>query len=61
MVDQETKAAAQKRLRRKLEIMKLDFRNLNHSKYYDVVECIALLNMIEEDDEYERKKTVRED
>lgn len=60
MTDQETRVAARKRLRRKLEIMKLDFRNLNHSKYYDVVECIALLNMIEED-EHERKKAVRED
>jgi len=57
MVDQETRQAAWRRLRRKLEILKEDFKNINHTKHHDVVECIALMNMVEKADEgksYER-------
>jgi len=51
MVDEETRLAARRRLRRKLEILKEDFKNINHTKYHDVVECIALLNMMEKTDD----------
>lgn len=50
MVDQETRQAAWRRLRRKLEILKEDFKNINHTKHHDVVECIALMNMVEKAD-----------
>ena len=57
MVDVETRTAARRRLRRKLEILKEDFKNINHTKYHDVVECIALLNMMEKGDDERKANT----
>lgn len=40
-------SAALKRLRRKLEILKEDFKRTNTPKRYDIEECLLLLNVIE--------------
>lgn len=45
----ENQNAALRRLRRKLEILKLDLAKERGHKYHDLQECIALLNIIEEE------------
>lgn len=37
------------RLRRKLEILRLDLKVKNDHKYHDVKECLSLLDIIEKD------------
>jgi hypothetical protein len=43
----ETRNAALKRLRRKLEIMRLDLRAQNNARYMDVDEMLALVQIVE--------------
>lgn len=43
----ETMHAAIRRLRRKLEIMRMDFQNERHRVYYDIEECYRLIEIIE--------------
>lgn len=38
---------AAKRLRRKLEIMRLDFKTSNNNRKYDIDECLNLLIIME--------------
>jgi len=35
------------RLRRKLEILKMDMKTNNNAKYHDVNECLSLVDIIE--------------
>jgi hypothetical protein len=44
-----TRAAATNRLRRKLEILKLDASKSRGQLFHDIHECIALLDIIEKD------------
>lgn len=48
-------AAAAKRLRRKLEILRLDFKAANNNRRHDIDECLSLLSIMENASE----KTVR--
>lgn len=43
----EDQAAATKRLRRKLEILKLDASKVRGQLFHDLQECIALVDVIE--------------
>lgn len=43
----DTFAAAANRLRRKLEILRLDLKNGGSPKHYDVNECLSLLDILE--------------
>lgn len=45
----ENQTAALHRLRRKLEVLKMDTAKEQNAKYYDLQECITLLNIIEKD------------
>jgi hypothetical protein len=45
----ETQAAAARRLRRKLEILKLDAAKTRGQLFHDIHECIALLDIINPD------------
>jgi tRNA A37 N6-isopentenylltransferase MiaA len=45
----ETQAAAARRLRRKLEILKLDASKSRGALFHDIHECIALLDIINPD------------
>ena len=45
----EIQATATKRLRRKLEILKLDASKSRGQLFHDIPECIALLDIIEKD------------
>lgn len=40
-------AAAATRLRRKLEILRLDYKVANNNRKYDIDECLTLLNIME--------------
>jgi hypothetical protein len=40
-------APAIARLRRKLEILKMDLKSSNNQKYHDVNECLSLVDIIE--------------
>jgi len=42
--------AVLKRLRRKIEIMHLDFRAANNTRYHDTAEMLKLLEMVERGD-----------
>ena len=44
-----TQAAAARRLRRKLEILKLDASKSRGQLFHDIHECLALLDIIEKD------------
>ena len=48
-------APAAKRLRRKLEILRLDFKASNSNRKHDIDECLSLLSIMENASE----KTVR--
>lgn len=39
--------AALIRLKRKLDVMRLDFKATNNNRKYDIEECITLLNIME--------------
>lgn len=44
---EQTYEAAAKRLRRKLEIIRLDLKNGGNSKHHDINECLSLLDIME--------------
>jgi hypothetical protein len=44
----EVQAAAAKRLRRKLEILKLDASKSRWQLFYDLQECLALVDIIDD-------------
>jgi hypothetical protein len=45
----ETKQAALKRLRRKVEIMDLDFRAANNTRHHDTAEMLKLIEILEKE------------
>ena len=46
----ETKQAALKRLRRKVEIMDLDFRATSNTRRYDTAEMLKLIEILEKEE-----------
>jgi hypothetical protein len=54
-------AQALKRLRRKLEIMRLDCRRMSDTRWYDMEECLALVDIIEKEFEDARNDARGED
>jgi hypothetical protein len=44
-----TTEKALKRLRRKLEILRLDCRRISDTRWYDMEECLALVEIIEKE------------
>lgn len=54
-------AQALKRLRRKLEIMRLDCRRMSDTRWYDMEECLALVDIIEKEIEDARTNARGED
>lgn len=49
-MDTETKDAVLHRLRRKIEVMHLDLKALNNTRYHDLAEMLKLIEMLERDD-----------
>jgi hypothetical protein len=57
-MEHEMKEQALKRLRRKLEIMRLDCRRTSDVRRYDMEECLALVGIIERSlDDADKNKT----
>lgn len=54
-------AQALKRLRRKLEVMRLDCRRTSDTRRYDMEECLALVDIIEKEVTDARSKGDGED
>ena len=49
-MDTETKGAVLRRLRRKIEVMYMDLKALNNTRYHDLAEMLKLIEMLERDD-----------
>lgn len=46
----EAQQAALKRLRRKVEVMHLDLKTLNNTRYHDTAEMLKLIEILEKDE-----------
>jgi hypothetical protein len=56
-----TTEKALKRLRRKLEIIRLDCRRMSDTRWYDMEECLALVDIIEKEMNNARNKSDGDD
>jgi hypothetical protein len=56
-----TTEKALKRLRRKLEIIRLDCRRMSDTRWYDMEECLALVELIEKELTNARNETNGQD
>jgi hypothetical protein len=56
-----TTEKALKRLRRKLEIIRLDCRRMSDTRWYDMEECLALVDIIEKETMNARNETNGQD